>query len=151
MLLTPASESPGAHLNWPFRSKSKIKEHCLQLSPDTLFSLPDLKDSQLTLAHSLPGFPRLYSPKVPTRVILCVRVLCWRLCGGRQLCQLEVILPLFPHPVRIGAAGVPLDPDPSVLSKFTNHTAKTRRRSILRKPKQRSVKRAHVCSVTQSL
>lgn len=69
--------------------------------------------------------------QAPTRIVLRVRVLSRGLRGGRQLHQLEVVLPLFPHPVGVGAARVPLDPDPPVFSQFANHTAKARRRSIL--------------------
>lgn len=63
--------------------------------------------------------------RTPTCVVLCVRVLGGGLGGRRRLCELQVVLALFAHPVRVGAAGVPLDPDPAVLAQFSDDPAQT--------------------------
>lgn len=69
------------------------------------------------------------APKYPQSHPPCLQVLCRRLRRDWELRQLQVMLPPFPI-LRPGAACVPLDPDPPILSSSTNHTAKARR-SIL--------------------
>ena len=122
------SESPGACFNQTCRKS---------LTYRAPLSLPDERTGSQHTACQVP--------RAPTGVVLRVRVVCRGLRRGRKLRQLQVVLPLLPHPVRVGAACVPLDPDPAILSKFTDHAAEARRRSVLRKPKQRPVKSVRAC------
>ena len=93
---------------------------------------PRRKDS--ATRTQLPG------PQTPTGAILRVRVLRGRRYRDRGLCQLQVVLALLPHSVRVGAAGVPLHPDPAVLPKLADHTAQAGRGSVLRGPEHRPVR-----------
>ena len=51
-----------------------------------------------------------------TVILLIVRHLC-------DLCQLEVILALLAHAVRVSGSRVPLDPDPAVIPELPYHCA----------------------------
>ena len=66
-----------------------------------------------------------------TCVVLCVRVLSGGLGSWWWLCQFEVIFALFAHPVGVGAASIPLDPDPAILAQLPDDTAKTWSRTVL--------------------
>jgi len=121
---------------WVTRCRAPLYSHtrilCLKCSQSSvsdeswpLSNFPEGNDGYLTHAH----FAQLSWTKTkrlcesPTRVILCVWILCRRLWWHRQLHQLQVILSFFSHPVWVSAACVPLDPDPSILSQLTNYPA----------------------------
>lgn len=79
----------------------------------------------------------LFSAMTQTCVVLRVRIFCGRLGGRWRLGQFKVIFALFAHPVRIGAAGVPLDTNPAIFSQLPNHTAQAWWWSILTHTKQK--------------
>lgn len=66
-----------------------------------------------------------------TYVVLSVRVLDGGLGGRGRLSKFKVILAFFAHPVRVGAARVPLNSDPAILAQLSDDSAQTGSRAVL--------------------
>lgn len=60
-----------------------------------------------------------------------------------DLCELEVVLALLAHAVRVCRAGVPLHTDPAVLTQLPDHAPQTGRRTVLEAYKHTCTHRAN--------